>query len=123
MTKRYKRLSFLFSLLSFLCVWGPAIYFLVEAWFTGKLQGKDAITLGSTALVAIILCLVSFIFKYHWRTPVVIILMGLYFLAENFACILLVVGICIILDELLFTPLHKKFKGLYTINREIDKRG
>lgn len=35
---------------------------------------------------------------------------------------LVILAITTILDELVFTPLHKKYKNLYIINREIDKR-
>lgn len=122
MTKAYRVRRLIFSSLSFLCIWGPSIFFIIKAFATGEATTKSGFTLGATCVVATIFCIVSAVFKYHWRTPAVIVLIALYTFANNFGVVLITVGVGIILDELVFTPLARHYRNLYVINREIDKR-
>lgn len=122
MTKKYRSRRWIFTILSFICVWGPAVFYIIQAFATGQAHTKSGFTLGATCIVAILLCVVSAVFKHHWRTPAVIILISLYTFANNFGAILLSVGIGVILDEIIFTPLANHYRNLYTINREIDRR-
>lgn len=122
MTKKYRLRRLLFSFLSFLAVWAPAIIFTLRAFITGEAHTTSGFTLGAACIVSVLLCAVSAVCKYHWRTPAVIILLALYTFANNFGIVLITVGIGIMLDELIFTPIAKHYKNLYIINKEIDKR-
>ena len=120
-TKKYKTGKIITDLLSFLCMWGPALFWIIYTLAKSGIVIKYSF--GASCLAAIILCIISAICKYHWRTPVVILLFGLYGFGYHFAAVLITVGVGIILDELLITPLHKHYREKYSINKEIDKRG
>ena len=57
------------------------------------------------------------------RCGIWIVLTGLAYACNNIVPLLLIMAITTALDELVLTPLAKKYENLYTINKEIDKRG
>lgn len=120
-TKKLKSKANLFGALSVLAIWAPALIWLILSFFTGEIAEK--ISLGSTTMLAIILTVLSAAFKKHWRTPSIILLVGLYLCVQSFTPVLLTVSCGIILDELILTPLYSKYKNRMIINAEIDKRG
>ena len=61
--------------------------------------------------------------KLHLRSAIWLLVLGVYICLQNIQTLLIMVAVCTILDEIVFTPLHKKYKNLYIINKEIDKRG
>ena len=119
-TKKYKRLARLFSLLSILVLLAPLTYYLVEAFIAGVVIEKLA--LGGLATMAIILTLFNTIMKANLRSPVWLILLGIFFVLENILPLIIFIAAGTILDEFLLTPLARRYRNLYTINNEIDKR-
>ena len=119
-TKKYKRLARLFSLLSILVLLAPLAYYLVEAFIAGVVIEKLA--LGGLATMAIILTLFNTIMKANLRSPIWLILLGIFFVLENILPLIIFIAAGTILDEFLLTPLARRYRNLYTINNEIDKR-
>jgi hypothetical protein len=120
MTRKYKILSGLFAVLATLCLIAPVGYYTVYAFIAGQVAQK--FTLGMLCITALILTAFNAINKAHLRCPIFIILLGVYIALSEITVMLVILAITTILDELVFTPLHKKYKNLYIINREIDKR-
>ena len=119
-TKKYQRLSILFQCLSILVLVGPLAYYTILGFINGEVTEK--FTLGVTFVIAAILFIVNVLFKYHIRSIIWILVLGIYFCISNILPLLLMVAIGTILDEFILTPLHKSCKNKFTINREIDKR-
>ena len=119
-TKKYKRLARLFSLLSILVLLAPLAYYLVEAFIAGVVIEKLA--LGGLATMAIILTLFNTIMKANLRSPIWLILLGIFFVLENILPLIIFIAAGTILDEFLLSPLARRYRNLYTINNEIDKR-
>lgn len=119
-TKKYQRLSILFQCLSILVLVGPLAYYTILGFVNGEVTEK--FTLGVTFVIAAILFIVNILFKYHIRSIIWILVLGIYFCISNILPLLLMVAIGTILDEFILTPLHKSYKNKCTINREIDKR-
>ena len=119
-TKKYKRLARLFSLLSILVLLAPLAYYLVEAFIAGVVIEKLA--LGGLATMAIILTLFNTIMKANLRSPIWLILLGIFFVLENILPLIIFIAAGTILDEFILTPLARRYRNLYTINNEIDKR-
>lgn len=119
-TKKYQRLSTLFFVLSMICLIAPIIVYTVMGFIAGTVGAK--FTLGIALMIAILLVLINIIFKFHIRSTIWILVLGIYFCIENILPLLLVVAIGTILDEFIFTPLHKSFRNKAKINKEIDKR-
>lgn len=119
-TKKYRTLTIIFTILSFTATIGPLIVFFAIGF--SKSDTGEKVVLTGAAIAAIILTLVSVLLKYRIRSTIFILLMALYSILNDISTCLLVISIGVILDEFLFTPLQKRFSGKYKINAEIDKR-
>lgn len=119
-TRKYKRLHVLFLALSLIVITAPVVVYVILAFVNG--EATDKFTLGTTLVIALILTCVNVIFKFHLRSIIWIIVLGIYFCIDNILPLLLMIAIGTILDEFILTPLCKKYKAKATINGEIDKR-
>lgn len=121
-TKKARTGSIVFGLLSFLCFIGPIIATFIIALYDKAIETSEKTTLGVIFIFVVFVSVVNLIAKWHLRTPIWIMLFALYFITSNFIVELLIIGICTILDELIFTPLHKHYKNKFKINKEIDNQ-
>lgn len=119
-TKKYSRLSTLFLLLSITSILLPVITYTIIAFANGEVHEK--VTLGLSLIVAFLLAAINAVFKYHIRSCIWIVLLGIYYCLDKIMPLLLLVAVATILDEFVFTPAHKHFKNKAVINKEIDKR-
>lgn len=119
-TKKYSSLYKMFFAFSIIVTVLPIIVYAIMGFVDGSVREK--LTLGITLIVAIILTVINLIFKFHLRSSLWIVVLGIYFCIDNIMPLLLIVAIGSILDEFIFTPLYKSFKSKAKINKEIDKR-
>lgn len=119
-TKKYQRLAVLFHALSIIVLVAPLAYYIILGFINGETTEKFA--LGITFVIAVILFIINILFKYHIRSTLWILVLGVYFCMDNILPLLFMVAIGTILDEFVLTPLYKSYKNKCTINREIDKR-
>lgn len=119
-TRKYKALSTLFLALSILLLVAPLAYYSIQGFIEG--ETTDKFTLGITFVIACILFTINIMFKFHIKSTIWIIVLGIYFCLDNILPMIFMVAIGNILDEFVFTPLHKHFKSKAMINKEIDKR-
>ena len=119
-TRKYKALSILFLALSILVLVAPLAYYSIQGFIQGETTEK--FTLGITFVIACILFVINILFKFHIRSTIWIIVIGVYFCIDNILPLILVLAVGNILDEFVFTPLHKRYKNKAIINKEIDKR-
>ena len=121
MTEKYKKKARFYNFLSFFITVVPILIYVVIGFMEGTIGQK--ITLGMCLVAVIILVILNLLFKHIPRCGVWIILSGLAYACNNIVPLLLIMAITTALDELVLSPLAKKNKNLYTINKEIDKRG
>ena len=119
-TRKYKNLSILFLALSILVLVAPLAYYSVVGFIEGETTEK--FTLGMTFVIAAILFVINILFKFHIRSTIWILVLGIYFCLDNILPLIFMVAVGNILDEFLFTPLHKHYKSKASINKEIDRR-
>lgn len=122
MADKYKKLKNIFSLLSFLCTVGPLVYFLISAVLNGEVKASEKVGLAFSVVVCAILVALNAIKKYRLRSPVYILIIGLQICLKNLLVVFVVLAITTILDEFIFTPLKRKYREKYIINKEIDSR-
>lgn len=120
-TKKYKRLSILFGILSIACLIGPLLGFGIYGFIYADTKNK--LVFSFVTLVCIILSLFNILFKKHLRCIPWILLLGVGAVLDKLMPVLIILAATSVLDEFLLTPLHNSFKNKYTINKEIDKRG
>ena len=129
-TKDVAKLSKLFFFLSFVCFVGVAIFTII-ACFTrlgdGEKQGIEIISdalktkLVSFSITMGIVVILAIFIKEKVRTTIymlALVINGLLFKEVGMYCILGVWA----LDEFVFAALHKHYRQLTTINKEIDRR-
>ena len=121
MTEKYKKKARFYNFLSFFITVVPILIYVVIGFMEGTIGQK--ITLGMCLVAVIILVILNLLFKHIPRCGVWIILAGLAYACNSIVPLLLIMAITTALDELVLSPLAKKYKNLYTINKEIDKRG
>lgn len=119
-TRKYRTLSILFLSLSILVLVAPLAYYSIQGFIQGETTEK--FTLGITFVIACILFTINIMFKFHIKSTIWIIVLGVYFCLDNILPLILIMAVGNILDEFVFTPLHKHYKNKATINKEIDKR-
>ena len=121
MTEKYKKKARFYSFLSFFITVVPILIYVVIGFMEGTIGQK--ITLGMCLVAVVVLVIINLLFKHIPRCGVWIILAGLAYACNSIVPLLLIMAITTALDELVLSPLAKKNKNLYTINKEIDKRG
>lgn len=121
-TKKMRLASIFLTLASILLSVGPLIVYLVLG-YTEAQSTVGQITLTAMLGVSVILSLVCLINKYSPRCRMWLILIGLYLCLDNFIGCILILAITQCVDELIVSPMAKRYRELYRTNREIDKRG
>lgn len=119
-TKKYGRISTLMFWLSILVTVIPVIVYAVMGFVNGEVHEK--VTLGIAMVVAIALVVINIVFKFHIRSALWIMVLGIYFCLDNIMPLLLIVSIGTIVDEFILSPLHRSYKAKAKINKEIDQR-
>ena len=120
MTKKYKNDYILCKTLSVLMTLIPLIVYTIKGFSEGTTSSK--VTLGVCFTTALILTIINVVFKYHMRSTIWILMIGLYVAVDNIVPLLIILAITTIIDEFILTPLAKRYRSKYSINKEIDKR-
>lgn len=121
MTKKYKNKLNFIRLLSFALTVLPVILYTILGFYNGSIGEK--VSLGICTLLAIMFVIINVMFKYHIRSTLWIMLIGIYICIDNIIPLLITMAASTIIDEFVLVPLIKKYKDKYIINKEIDLRG
>lgn len=121
-TKRYMKLSFLFFWLGVLFTFLPLIIFGIKGCMDGTIDITHKLSLGLCFTSALFLTVMGVKSKYNCRSITYVLLFGCYFVVKQIEVVIIVAGLCCILDEFICRPLHKHFHEKAVINKEIDKR-
>lgn len=119
-TKKYKRRARWCSIISTSLIVIPLLVYAVLGFINGTTGEK--VSLGLTLILCIIFTLMNSVFKYHIRSTIWIMLLGIQICLTNITTLLIIIALATMLDEFIFTPLTRKYKQRYIINNEIDKR-
>lgn len=121
MTNKYKKKYKICRVLSILLTLIPLLVYTILAFVQGTVSSK--ITFGMCLLLAAIFTLVNIIFKHRIRCTIWVVMIGIYMCVSNIIPLLFLMAFSTALDEFILSPLESKYKNLYIINKEIDKRG
>ena len=117
MTKKYKIKLNICRLLSFTLTVLPVIIYTIMGFMDGTIGEK--VSLGICVILALIFVLINIMFKYHIRSTLWVLLIGIYVCIDNIIPLLIIMAATTIIDEFVLVPLINK----YIINKEIDLRG
>lgn len=121
MTKKYKIKLNICRLLSFTLTVLPVIIYTIMGFIDGTIGEK--VSLGICVILALIFMLINVMFKYHIRSTLWVLLIGIYVCIDNIIPLLIIMAATTIIDEFVLVPLINKYKNKYIINKEIDLRG
>ena len=121
MTKKYKIKLNICRLLSFTITVLPVIIYTIMGFMDGTIGEK--VSLGICVILALIFVLINVMFKYHIRSTLWVLLIGIYLCIDNIIPLLIIMAATTIIDEFVLVPLINKYKNKYIINKEIDLRG
>ena len=121
MTKKYKIKLNICRLLSFTLTVLPVIIYTIMGFMDGTIGEK--VSLGICVILALIFVLINVMFKYHIRSTLWVLLIGIYVCIDNIIPLLIIMAATTIIDEFVLVPLINKYKDKYIINKEIDLRG
>lgn len=121
-TKKYSRLALIFTLLSFLCVMGPALIYVGIGIATATLITQKVVLTASIVMV-FLFTMVSAVTKWAFRSKIWLIILALFFVIDHLLVMIFVFAITQVIDELIFAPCARHFRNKRSINIEIDKRG
>ena len=121
MTKKYKIKLNICRLLSFTITVLPVIIYVIKGFMDGSIEEK--VSLGICVILALMFMLINVMFKYHIRSTLWVLLIGIYVCIDNIIPLLIIMAATTIIDEFVLVPLINKYKNKYIINKEIDLRG
>lgn len=121
MTKKYKIKLNICRLLSFTLTVLPVVIYTIMGFMYGTIGEK--VSLGICVILALIFVLINIMFKYHIRSTLWVLLIGIYVCIDNIIPLLIIMAATTIIDEFVLVPLINKYKNKYIINKEIDLRG
>lgn len=121
MTKKYKIKLNICRLLSFTITVLPVIIYVIKGFMDGSIGEK--VSLGICVILALMFMLINVMFKYHIRSTLWVLLIGIYVCIDNIIPLLIIMAATTIIDEFVLVPLINKYKNKYIINKEIDLRG
>lgn len=121
MTKKYKIKLNICRLLSFTLTVLPVIIYTIKGFMDGSIGEK--VSLGICVILALMFMLINVMFKYHIRSTLWVLLIGIYVCIDNIIPLLIIMATTTIIDEFVLVPLINKYKNKYIINKEIDLRG
>lgn len=124
-TKQCRTLKNVFSLLHFLCLFGPLLYFIPYGYVTGETVEK--ICMSFTIILSIVLAVVSILVSVTARAGLHRCIMwalviGVLFCLQEIKVFIYIMAITSILDELIFTKVRDHYKAALISNKEIDRR-
>lgn len=120
-TKQLQRKSRLTWWLGFLLNIVPMLVFVTIGFINGTTEQK--VSIGFTAIAAIILGCIMALSKMNVKRSIFwIVFVGLYFVMQDLYPIIVTMGICTLIDELIIEPIHNRANADYHINKQIDKR-
>ena len=121
MTSKYRKLYWLFTIMSFLLNIAPIATYTIIAFSECNII-VEKVTLSMTLLIVLILTIVSWMNKITLRSRLWILLIGLYLCLDYIMIPVMLIAACQVLDELIVSPCRRNFKTKLTIHKELDKR-
>lgn len=99
---------------------GPLLYYGILGFSVA--EPAKRVILSMTAVSAILLTFISVVFKFHIRSTIFLLMLGIHMCIDNITGLIIVMASATMLDEILLTPMARHYREKYKINKEIDER-
>lgn len=124
-TKHCSNLYILFTVLHFICLFGPFLYYIPYGFATG--EPSQSVALSLAIIISLLLAAFSVFVDTKSRagmpkTITWILIIGVLIALKEVETFIYIMSIASILDELLIIRMRAKYKDMYVANKEIDRR-
>lgn len=109
--------------LSFICTIVPLLVYVIVGFANNEIHTGSKVFLGFTLISALILTLTNILMKYHLRSPLFIILLGIYVALDNILALMIIISVGIIIDEFILQPIIKNLKVKVSVRKELEHDG
>lgn len=122
-TKKTRAKFWLFRILNWACLAAPVFIYAIVALFSGTTLIGGRIVISFTFVVVIMLSILNAVAKLKLRSPVWIMLIGVYVaMKEKLLPLVIIMAVTSILSDFVFAPLEKKYADKLAASRTIDER-
>lgn len=122
-TKRTKAWLWLFRILDVLILLLPLAVAIGFAYANNIAPTHQKVALTGCIAIAIILTVFNIITKRHLRSPIWIVLIGLYCITQDILPLIITLACATVVDEFILSPLITHFKTKLIADKAIDRRG
>lgn len=120
-TKEISAKYWVLKSIDLIILWCPLIIYFFIAMADGGVTTLRKAGLVGTVVIAIILTIFNIITRHHLRSPLWIVLIGLYCAVDYLLPLIIIIAVATCLDEFVLQPLVKKYKTQLEASRVYDK--
>ena len=121
-TKHAGRCKFLWGLIRAILLIGPLVGAFIYALSSGQVEVKHTIIFGVAFAFIIFVSLINILCKFHSCIPGWAFIFFCIWLVKNIAVILIIIGFCSIVEEIIAKPFYEHYKKEYEFNKQYDRR-
>lgn len=122
-TKHTRARLWTYRILDLLILLLPIMVYIGFAYADGAALVHEKVALTGCISIALILTLFNILTKRHLRSPIWILLIGLYCIVDNLLPLVITLACATVADEFILTPLISHFKTKLIADKAIDRRG
>lgn len=122
-TKATKARLWVYRILDILILICPLAITIGFAYANGQAPTHQKVALTGCIAIALILTIFNILTKRHLRSPIWIIVIGLYCAMENILPLIIVLACSTVVDEFILTPLITHYKTKLVADKAMDRRG
>lgn len=122
-TKRTKAWLWTFRILDALILILPLAITIGFAYANNVAPTHQKVALTGCIAIAVILTIFNIITKRHLRSPIWILVIGLYCIVNNLLPLIITLACATVVDEFILSPLITHFKTKLIADKAIDRRG
>ena len=122
-TKHTRAWLWTYRILDLLILLLPIVIYIGFAYADGTALTHEKVALTGCISIALILTLFNILTKRHLRSPIWILLIGLYCIVDNLLPLVITLASATVADEFILTPLISHYRTKLVADKAIDRRG
>ena len=109
--QQYRKRAIICLILALVCMAGPILFYACRAFIVGDTTQK--FTMGLTFIVAGVFTMLNWKKRTIPKSAIWVLLLGMHYFFAHFYAMMVVFMVTSLLEELVFTPLHKYYGARY----------
>ena len=122
-TKETRAWLWTYRIIDILILICPLLITIGFAYANQAAPTHEKVALTGCISIALVLTIFNIITKKHLRSPLWIIVIGLYVIVDNLLPLIIILAIATVVDEFILTPLINHYKTKLIADKAMDERG